>query len=62
MSFKCLTILGLDSTNKSGKYATLSGTSMASPHACGVVLLGAPKTNGYVLNDPDGKPDPIIHR
>lgn len=50
------------STYKGGTYATLSGTSMASPHACGVVLLGAPKTDGYVLNDPDGKPDPIIHR
>jgi len=58
----CAPGVSIYSTYKSGKYATLSGTSMASPHACGVVLLGAPKTDGYVLNDPDGKPDPIIHR
>ncbi|MEW5844845.1 MAG: S8 family serine peptidase [Bacteroidota bacterium] len=58
----CAPGVSIYSTYKSGNYATLSGTSMASPHACGVVLLGAPKTDGYVLNDPDGKPDPIIHR
>ena len=58
----CAPGVSIYSTYKSGKYATLSGTSMASPHACGVVLLGAPKTDGYVLNDPDGKSDPIIHR
>ncbi|HDP76314.1 MAG TPA: S8 family peptidase [Bacteroidales bacterium] len=58
----CAPGVSIYSTYKNGKYATLSGTSMASPHACGVVLLGAPKTDGYVLNDPDGKPDPIIHR
>jgi hypothetical protein len=36
---------------------------MAAPHACGVLLVtsGNPKTSGYVLNDPDGNPDPIIH-
>ena len=58
----CAPGVSIYSTYKGGSYATLSGTSMASPHACGVVLLGAPKTDGYVLNDPDGKPDPIIHR
>ncbi len=58
----CAPGVSIYSTYKGGTYATLSGTSMASPHACGVVLLGAPKTDGYVLNDPDGKPDPIIHR
>lgn len=41
----------------------MSGTSMAAPHACGVLLItgGNPKVNGYVINDPDGEPDPIIH-
>ncbi len=58
----CAPGVSIYSTYKDGGYATLSGTSMASPHACGVVLLGAPKTDGYVLNDPDGNPDPIIHR
>lgn len=58
----CAPGVSIYSTYKNGTYATLSGTSMASPHACGVVLLGAPKIDGYVLNDPDGKPDPIIHR
>ena len=38
----------------------MSGTSMAAPHAAGVILLGNWKTDGYVTNDPDGEPDPII--
>lgn len=42
-------------------YRTISGTSMASPHICGVLLLrqGSPATSGFAINDPDGNPDPI---
>lgn len=47
---------------KGGAYATMSGTSMAAPHAAGVLLLGAAKTDGYVTGDKDSNPDPIIHR
>ena len=42
---------------------TISGTSMASPHAAGVLLVtgGNPTTSGYANGDPDGNADPIIH-
>ena len=48
---------------KNGGTNTISGTSMAAPHACAVLMMtnGNPRTNGVAVNDPDGDPDPIIH-
>lgn len=48
---------------KDGGTNTISGTSMASPHACTVIMMtnGNPSTDGTASNDPDGNPDPIIH-
>ena len=60
----CAPGVSIYSTYKGDAYATMSGTSMAAPQACGVLLAtgGNPKTSGYVVNDPDGNPDPIIHK
>ncbi len=60
----CAPGVSILSTYKGDALATMSGTSMAAPHACGVLLAtgGNPKTDGYVVNDPDGEPDPIIHK
>lgn len=42
---------------------TISGTSMASPHAAGVLLItsGSPNADGTANGDPDGNADPIVH-
>lgn len=58
----CAPGVSINSTWMKGGYSTISGTSMASPHAAGVLMLGTPKADGYVIGDPDGTPDPIIHR
>jgi hypothetical protein len=50
------------STRKGGGTTTMSGTSMAAPHAAGVLLLGAARADGTACSDRDGVPDPIIHR
>lgn len=58
----CAPGVSIYSCYKNGGYATMSGTSMSAPHAAGVRLLGTVTTDGYVIGDPDGNPDPIIHR
>lgn len=55
----CAPGVGVFSTSMQGGYATLSGTSMAAPHLCGLLLLGDIRTDGRVFLDPDLNADPI---
>lgn len=42
-----------------GGYASYSGTSMASPHVCGLLIWGTPRNGGAVIGDPDGTVDQV---
>ncbi len=50
--------VGVKSTVPGG-YAVYSGTSMASPHVCGILIWGTPKNGGAVIGDPDGTTDQV---
>lgn len=54
----------ITSTYISGKYAIMSGTSQATPHVSGILLINNGKLNSVAaaLNDPDGVGDKIVHQ
>ncbi|MFM8771458.1 MAG: S8 family serine peptidase, partial [Candidatus Kapaibacterium sp.] len=55
----CAPGVGIESTKMGGGLTTMDGTSMASPHVAGILLLGPIGSRGNVTGDPDGKADPL---
>jgi subtilisin family serine protease len=51
------------SLKKGGGTTTMSGTSMAAPHACAVLMMTGvvPNSSATAEGDPGGNADPIIH-
>jgi subtilisin family serine protease len=58
----CAPGVNILSLYKGGGTATMSGTSMAAPHMCGVLLVtnGHPHSGGYVV-DPNGNSVAFVH-
>ena len=56
----CAPGVSIKSTWIDGGYNTISGTSMATPHVAGVLLLGSGTKLMEVIGDPDSSPDWII--
>jgi subtilisin family serine protease len=48
------------STRRGGGIVSMSGTSMATPHIAGLLLVGSLRNDGrYAVGDVDGMPDPV---
>ncbi|EMR03853.1 S8 family peptidase [Cesiribacter andamanensis] len=60
----CAPGVSIYSTWLNGGYRTISGTSMATPHVAGIMLVnsGTVNTRGYVTGDPDGNADRLARR